>query len=553
VWKKLLEEYMLNVTDEFYEQYIHGNDDASVYKLLFEGLSKGPTLDELRKKKNELFVELAGEAEVIGGAREFVGEAIRRGHEVAIVTNSNRVVAEEIVRRVGFPVKTIYIGSECKEPKPSPEPYLVAMRGAGERRTYIFEDSKSGLLSASHAHPVCIVGVASKNMDEVTLTKYGAQFVIDSYSSDLFVKLAGYVPAADSSAELTTTRLVANIRASLVKGHNDISAIDVDTACMKGGYINDVIRCTIRTPSGALRAVCKLENKRQTTLSEMATAVCLYDREYFFYESLYSYIPIRVPRYIGTIRDSATLNRLGIILEDVSQYKLSPDINTMRVDDVCSIIGQLVKMHSHFMGKGISAKFPGLYTAANAPYRSFMTKFMADNVGEFVRRWGFMMDEEVRQLVTNACAGYDELHEEMSRGDGMTLCHGDFKAPNMFWDESTSEIVMIDWQYIIEGKGTQDLVFFMIESLSMERFREIWQLLVVYYYEKLREAGCKYERAAFVKDVRNSVMYFPLFVAVWFGTTDAEHLLDKNFPFFFIKKFVNAVRTITKYGVWDEA
>ena len=567
VWHQLLKEYKIHVTDEFYRQYIHGNDDKSVWGLLFEGARDGPTLDELRTRKNELFVEHIADIEEIGGAVEFIRGLKGRSHDrnvwVAIVTNSNRVVAEKILDYIGLGgyIDYLCIGCECKEAKPSPEPYLCAIRvaaaaaaGAPER-IYIFEDSKSGLLSARNAGPTCIVGVggssgssgsssgSSSTTDEAVLREYGANIVISEYTDDLIVTLEAYVPPVTNHQ----TAIEDNITRSLSKTH-DISSVEIDSRCLKGGYINDVVRCRlVDRRLGKLNTICKLENVGavKNSLCEMAHKIELYDREYFFYEVIYPYVNIRVPRYIGTIRDSATMKRRGIVLEDVGEHVLNPDMNKMAIDDVLVVVDTLAKFHAQFMGVDVCREFRGLYTAADAPYRTFMVEFMQANVEEFISRWSFMMDDNVIRAIRGAVAGYDELHKAMSEGV-LTLCHGDFKAPNMFWDRDAREVIMIDWQYVAAGKGAQDLVFFMIESLNVERFRELWSMLVGYYYEKVRESAATGAavpaREEFMGDVRRAVLYFPLFVAVWFGVTDAEHLLDKNFPFFFIKKLVNAIR-----------
>jgi NDP-sugar pyrophosphorylase family protein len=40
------------------------------------------------------------------------------------------------------------------------------------------------------------------------------------------------------------------------------------------------------------------------------------------------------------------------------------------------------------------------------------------------------------------------------------------------------------------------------------------------------------------KVFNNAVCYFPFFVAVWFGTTPNDELIDVSFPFIFIQKFL---------------
>ena len=63
-----------------------------------------------------------------------------------------------------------------------------------------------------------------------------------------------------------------------------------------------------------------------------------------------------------------------------------------------------------------------------------------------------------------------------------------------------------------------------------------------YYYIKLLEYGVQnYSVKDYERDFINSICYYPFFVAIWFGITPEEDLIDKNFPFFFIQKLFNFI------------
>jgi thiamine kinase-like enzyme len=138
--------------------------------------------------------------------------------------------------------------------------------------------------------------------------------------------------------------------------------------------------------------------------------------------------------------------------------------------------------------------------------------------------------------------------QNMLSDKNLTLCHGDVKSANIFYkpidnDASlTYEPYFIDWQYISIGKGVQDLVFFMIESFEIEKMNIYKTILKNYYYVKLIENGVQnYTVEDYEKDFKNASHYFPFFVAIWFGTVNDDELIDKNFPFFFVKKYFNFI------------
>ena len=39
-------------------------------------------------------------------------------------------------------------------------------------------------------------------------------------------------------------------------------------------------------------------------------------------------------------------------------------------------------------------------------------------------------------------------------------------------------------------------------------------------------------------DIKNALCYVPFFTAIWFGSLSYDELIDKNWPYFFIKKLV---------------
>ena len=126
----------------------------------------------------------------------------------------------------------------------------------------------------------------------------------------------------------------------------------------------------------------------------------------------------------------------------------------------------------------------------------------------------------------------------------LTICHGDVKSPNIFYKPlgKSYEPYFIDWQYVIIGKGVQDIVFFMIESFNIEKVKILCPIFKNYYYIKLMENGVEnYNYDDYQNDFINAVCYFPFFVCIWFGSLNHDDLIDKNFPFFFIQKLFSFI------------
>jgi hypothetical protein len=49
-----------------------------------------------------------------------------------------------------------------------------------------------------------------------------------------------------------------------------------------------------------------------------------------------------------------------------------------------------------------------------------------------------------------------------------------------------------------------------------------------------------------MKDLHNATRFTPFFVAIWFGCTPREDLIDINFPYFYIQKLFAFLEDIEK-------
>ena len=95
------------------------------------------------------------------------------------------------------------------------------------------------------------------------------------------------------------------------------------------------------------------------------------------------------------------------------------------------------------------------------------------------------------------------------------------------------------WQYVAYGKGVADIVFLIIESFKPALVKQWGPMMLSYYYAKLHKYGVNdYSPETFARDTVVAACHFPFFVAMWFETTPNEDLIDVNFPFFFLQRYV---------------
>ena len=126
------------------------------------------------------------------GALELLAEVAAAGVPYALVTSSERVIMEAVLRqlKVTFPVTVC--GEDVAATKPSPEPYLLAAArlGADPRRCAALEDSPNGVAAAQAAG--CLT-VAVPNLLPIPAAR--GRVVVASLAEVTLAGLAGWVAA----------------------------------------------------------------------------------------------------------------------------------------------------------------------------------------------------------------------------------------------------------------------------------------------------------------------------------------------------------------------
>jgi len=426
----------------------------------------------------------------------------------------------------------------CIRTKPFPEPYLKAINyfNSESKKAIIFEDSKTGIQSAKNNFPKCLVGIETLYSTNELLNT-GVNITATNYINLNINSLLNY-------NNMNMEQILHLIKSSIT--NINILTIDILDHKLKGGFISDVIAVKINTDDDVLDCVLKLENKNETFLSKMANDLGLYEREYYFYNNLSKYIPIKAPDFYGLVKDEH-FNNIGILMKNLinQNYKLNLDLNTEKIDVSLKIIENLAQLHAKFWNKDLQKNFKELKKHNDPMFNPKWNDFINKNWFKFKDRWSSILNENQINKAQFVVDNFQSIQDYLS-DKNLTFCHGDVKSANIFYkplDNGNYEPYFIDWQYICIGKGVQDLVFFMIESFEINKINIYKNIFKEYYYIKLLENGVKdYSLEDYNKDFEYSIYYFPFFVAIWFGTLNEDELIDKNFPFFFIQRLFNFIK-----------
>ena len=553
IWYKILYRYNITLTNDMFKTYIQGNNDNFVIKKFNINIE----LKELSIEKDTEFIKYIDKLCVVEGVYNILKTIKESGHKCCIVTNCNKLVAETIIKHIKINkyIDFIISADDCRIGKPNPEPYLNAMNKYNivNNKCFIFEDSKTGLLSASSVNPKMLIGIETV-YDKIELIKHGINLSIKNYV-DFNIKSLIYENTdtnTDTNSNTnkinynnTYNNLNKNIKNMIIKSNFlSINEIIIDETKLKGGYIADVIKILMITNTQTINCILKYENKNITNLSFMANKLDLYEREYYFYETISHYINVKIPKFYGLVKDEND-NNFGLILENLfnknntntnRNLQINLNLNTEKIDISLIIINKMALIHSNFWNKDLKKIFTKLNKNNDNLFRPFLNTFILEKKDIFKTKWNIMLNSKQKSICDIIFEDFNNIQERLSNNN-LTFIHGDIKSPNIFYDTENNEPYFIDWQHCAIGKGVQDLIFFIIESFDINNIKLLFPLFKNYYYKLLLENNItNYSFLEYENDIKDAVSYIPFFTSVWFGSTPNDELIDKNWPYFFIQK-----------------
>jgi HAD superfamily hydrolase (TIGR01509 family) len=189
----MLAEFGMSISPEEYFRRVMGFTNAEIMRDFFpdKAIAEHRRLADI---KEATFRRLAAsELAPARGLLELMDWADGQDIPMAAVTNAPAANAELMLTGLGVKqrFRTVVIGDELPRGKPDPMPYLVAGERLGVdcRHCVAFEDSRSGMRSASGAGAFA-VGMLS-SLAEAELVAVGARFGVRDFTDERLRPLIG--------------------------------------------------------------------------------------------------------------------------------------------------------------------------------------------------------------------------------------------------------------------------------------------------------------------------------------------------------------------------
>jgi HAD superfamily hydrolase (TIGR01509 family) len=174
---------------------LQGFSNASISERFLAGQPPERQTIIMGEKEQAFRKLVAGRIQPLPGLMALLARADRANIPMAAVTNAPRLNAEMLLSSLGIAdrFKVLVIGDELAQGKPHPMPYLEGLRavGAAAEASVAFEDSRSGVQSASSAG-IATIGIRT-SLSHVDMVGAGAVMSAKDYDDPELLKFVAVV------------------------------------------------------------------------------------------------------------------------------------------------------------------------------------------------------------------------------------------------------------------------------------------------------------------------------------------------------------------------
>lgn len=180
-WRQSLQPFGLECDHPFYQQRISGRLNPDIVADLLPQLSPAQAL-AFADHKEALFRKLASDLQPVQGLQTLWDWSQQHQLLLALVSNAPRANALHVLQALGLHFDTVVLSEDLAAGKPHPLPYQTALQrlGVPAHQALAFEDSPSGIHSATAAH-IATVGLSTGH-PATHLQEAGAFLVVPHFA-----------------------------------------------------------------------------------------------------------------------------------------------------------------------------------------------------------------------------------------------------------------------------------------------------------------------------------------------------------------------------------
>lgn len=485
IWTNTLAKFHIHLTTSIYSNGILGKSDDEIASIF--GL---PSNVLTSTKQSTMKQEIQKRSYFLTPGFDTMYTTVKKGgHIIKIYSEWPEELTSAVIESLGLPND------------------ILTSQPTGLSNTVYFESRPHEINVAKQNAAKWIVGCPSY-YSSAQLIKMGADVILQNFESPETIVETLLSPNSNSYEEYEQ---VFDIHESIQKLYPQTS-FQIESVSSSESHIIPV------RLSEVMHCVVKMEE-----YTKIASVLGV--REELFYDKIARYVSVRVPKYYGAVKDKTWKTR-GLLMEDVRYGNEFKTLDTESIDTVLRVVSELARLHAQFWDN--TAELPLSFMDISGVILDSMWT-------QFETKWKDVLGTQAMERLHSCKERFTQSAQHL-KNNHQTFLHGCVQSSNLYFNPDKTP-GFLDWKYASIGKGVQDLVFLMVESFSVKTMDNYYSLIKQYYYTKLLEYGVVYSWSEYEADFAAAVEYYPLFVAIWYGTQDSEDP-DQNFPFFYLQRYV---------------
>ena len=295
------------------------------------------------------------------------------------------------------------------------------------------------------------------------------------------------IPRHGNSIDLDWIR-----RALAVGGHlAPPSGIRVEEVGVGSGVMGQVMRCHLdyaeSNDSAAPSIIVKLASVNAKN-RRLGKRLALYRREYDFYRSLATRIPVSTPRLLyGDFEPKS--HRFVLVLEDIRGMAVVDQIAGANAAQAKQAVRALARLHGACWNRVHEPPLSGCYDSNNPRLSPIVQVVYLANLVRTLKHFGDAFSSTTRQLAEAVGLGIVDHMAALAAGP-RTFTHGDYRLDNLFFrDDGEDDVTIIDWQVSGLSSGLYDVGYFLAGNLTTPVRRQIEREAVEEYHDIVCRSG----------------------------------------------------------------
>ncbi|MDP6454667.1 MAG: phosphotransferase [SAR202 cluster bacterium] len=332
------------------------------------------------------------------------------------------------------------------------------------------------------------------------------------------------LPLPASLDEITPSWLTRALAPQLASENVNVTGVESETIAEGVGFAGGLGRLTIEydleSTSAPKTLIAKMPSSHEQTRN-LLTTLGVYEREVRFYQSVASEIPMRSPKCFVAHWDSQS-KRFILLLEDLGALRFPDQSAGCSVEDAELVVTDLAKLHASMWNNPLLKEWawaPAWDAGADLFAASFPMWW-----GKFQEDFSDAIPDDFQKMADMVAPRVAAIKTRLAQRP-VTLCHGDFRLANMFFEDppSGNSLTVFDWQAMRIGRAPYDLAYFLAGSMTVEDRSAHQERLKSRYHEGLVQAGVTdYSEIDFEEDFGYGLLDLVSFTAMVGGNLSFE-------------------------------